>query len=80
VGYFSAAFDYKNYLFLTLGGRFETTSTYDPNLKVYFTLQRWVINSLLDWADLTDGKLRATYGQVASIPDHYLGQLILSQH
>ena len=74
--YFSAAFDYKNYLFLTLGGRFETTSTYDPNLKVYFypTAEfgyKFINNS--ENKILTDGKLRLTYGQVASVPRPYAG-------
>ena len=74
--YFSAAFDYKNYLFLTLGGRFETSSTYDPNLKVYFypTAELgYKFTNGLDSKIITDGKLRATFGQIASIPTPYAG-------
>lgn len=75
--YFSSAFDYKNYLFLTLGGRFETTSAYDPNLKVYFypsvEFGYKFINNIKENKILTDGKLRLTYGQIASIPRPYAG-------
>jgi TonB-linked SusC/RagA family outer membrane protein len=77
--YFSSAFDYKNYLFLTLGGRFETTSTYDPNLGYYFypsveTAYKFTthFNNGLKKV-ISDGKLRATFGQIASIPDPYRG-------
>ena len=69
--YFSTAFDYKNYLFLTLGGRFETSSTYDPNLKVYFYPTAefgYKFTNNLESKILTNGKLRLTYGQVASVP------------
>jgi TonB-linked SusC/RagA family outer membrane protein len=69
--YFSTAFDYKNYLFLTLGGRFETSSTYSPNLKVYFYPTAefgYKFTNKLDSKVLTNGKLRLTYGQVASVP------------
>ncbi len=69
--YFSTAFDFKNYLFLTLGGRFETSSTYDPNLKVYFypTVEAgYKFTNKLESKVLTNGKLRLTYGQVASAP------------
>ena len=74
--YFSAAFDYKESLFLTLGGRFETTSAYDPNLKVYFypTAElAYKFAKNLESQTLTDGKLRLTYGQIASIPRPYAG-------
>lgn len=74
--YFSTAFDYKNYLFLTLGGRFETSSTYDPNLKVYFYPTAefgYKFTNGLESQILTDGKLRATYGQIASVPRPYAG-------
>ena len=74
--YFSTAFDYKNYLFVTLGGRFETSSTYDPNLKVYFypTAELgYKFTNGLESKILTDGKFRATYGQIASIPRPYAG-------
>jgi TonB-linked SusC/RagA family outer membrane protein len=74
--YFSTAFDYKNYLFLTVGGRFETASTYDPNLKVYFypTVELgYKFTNKLESKILTDGKLRATFGQIASIPAPYAG-------
>lgn len=74
--YFSAAFDYKNYIFLTLGGRFETSSTYDPNLKVYFypTAELgYKFTKNIENEILTDGKLRATFGKIASIPAAYRG-------
>jgi TonB-linked SusC/RagA family outer membrane protein len=74
--YFSTAFDYKNYLFLTLGGRFETSSTYDPNLKVYFYPSAefgYKFTNNLESKVLTDGKLRLTFGQIASIPEPYRG-------
>jgi TonB-linked SusC/RagA family outer membrane protein len=74
--YFSTAFDYKNYLFLTLGGRFETSSSYDPNLKVYFYPTAefgYKFTKNLDSKILTDGKLRLTFGQIASIPRPYAG-------
>ena len=74
--YFSTAFDYKNYLFLTVGGRFETASSYDPNLKVYFyptTEFGYKFTHNLDSKVITDGKLRATFGQIASIPRPYAG-------
>jgi TonB-linked SusC/RagA family outer membrane protein len=75
--YFSTAFDYKSYLFLTLGGRFETSSAYDPNLKVYFypsvEFGYKFINNIKENKILTDGKLRLTFGQIASIPRPYAG-------
>jgi TonB-linked SusC/RagA family outer membrane protein len=74
--YFSTAFDYKDYLFLTLGGRFETSSSYDPNLKVYFyptTEFGYKFTKNLENEILTDGKLRLTFGQIASIPRPYSG-------
>ncbi len=74
--YFSTAFDYKNYLFLTLGGRFETASSYDPNLKTYFYPSvelGYKFTNNLESKILTDGKLRATFGQIASIPSPYAG-------
>lgn len=74
--YFSTAFDYKNFVFLTLGGRFETSSSYDPNLKVYFypTAELgYKFTNGFENKILTDGKLRATFGQIASIPDPYAG-------
>lgn len=74
--YFSTAFDYKNYLFLTLGGRFETASSYDPNLKTYFYPSvelGYKFTDKLESKILTDGKLRATFGQIASIPTPYAG-------
>jgi TonB-linked SusC/RagA family outer membrane protein len=74
--YFSGAFDYKESLFLTLGGRFETSSSYDPNMKVYFypTAELgYKFTKNLNSKMLTDGKLRLTFGQIASIPDAYNG-------
>ena len=74
--YFSTAFDYKDYVFLTLGGRFETASSYDPNLKVYFyPTVEFGYKFTNGWNSniLTDGKLRATFGQIASIPRPYAG-------
>ncbi|MFE3872048.1 SusC/RagA family TonB-linked outer membrane protein [Flavobacterium sp. ZS1P70] len=74
--YFSTAFDYKEYLYLTLGGRFETSSSYDPNLKVYFypTAEfAYKFSKNLESEILTDGKLRITFGQIASIPRPYAG-------
>jgi TonB-linked SusC/RagA family outer membrane protein len=74
--YFSTGFDYKNYLFLTLGGRFETSSSYDPNLKVYFyptAEAAYKFTNNMQSEILTDGKLRATFGQIASIPRPYAG-------
>jgi TonB-linked SusC/RagA family outer membrane protein len=74
--YFSTAFDYKNYLFLTIGGRLETASSYDPNLKTYFypTVELgYKFTNKLESKILTDGKLRATFGQIASIPAPYAG-------
>ncbi|MGO4906110.1 SusC/RagA family TonB-linked outer membrane protein [Flavobacterium sp. W20_MBD1_R3] len=74
--YFSTAFDYKDYLFLTLGGRFETSSSYDPNLKVYFYPTAefgYKFTKNLENKVLTDGKLRLTFGQIASIPRPYAG-------
>jgi TonB-linked SusC/RagA family outer membrane protein len=74
--YFSSTFDYKNYLYLTLGGRFETSSSYDPNLKVYFYPTAefgYKFTKGIESSFLTDGKLRATYGQIASIPRPYAG-------
>ncbi|MFV8270595.1 SusC/RagA family TonB-linked outer membrane protein [Flavobacterium sp. GT2N3] len=74
--YFSAAFDYKDYLFLTLGGRFETASSYDPNLKIYFYPTAefgYKFTKNIENKILTDGKLRLTFGQIASIPRPYAG-------
>ena len=75
--YFSGAFDYKNYLFLTAGGRFETTSAYGPNVKVYFypsvELGYKFTENMKKNEILTDGKLRLTFGQIASIPRPYAG-------
>ena len=74
--YFSAAFDYKDYLFLTLGGRFETASSYDPNLNIYFYPTAefgYKFTKNIENKILTDGKLRLTFGQIASIPRPYAG-------
>ncbi len=75
--YFSTAFDYKNYLFLTAGGRFETTSSYGPNVKVYFypsvELGYRFTENMKKNDILTNGKLRLTFGQIASIPRPYAG-------
>jgi TonB-linked SusC/RagA family outer membrane protein len=74
--YFSTAFDYKNYLFLTIGGRLETASSYDPNLKTYFYPSvelGYKFTNKLESKILTNGKLRATFGQIASIPAPYAG-------
>lgn len=74
--YFSTAFDYKNYLFLTIGGRLETASSYSPNLKSYFyptTEFGYKFTENLSSKVLTNGKLRVTYGQIASIPRPYAG-------
>jgi TonB-linked SusC/RagA family outer membrane protein len=75
-GYASAAFDYKSLLYLTLGGRLETSSTYDPNLKSYFYPSvefAYAFKNQFESDVLTDGKLRLTYGQIASIPTPYAG-------
>ncbi len=75
-GYASAAFDYKSFLYLTLGGRLETSSTYDPNLKSYFYPSvefAYAFKKHIESEVLTDGKLRLTYGQIASIPAPYAG-------
>jgi TonB-linked SusC/RagA family outer membrane protein len=74
--YFSTAFDFKNFLFLTLGGRYETTSTYSPNNKSYFYPSVEFGYKFINKPEskfLTDGKLRITYGQIASIPRPYAG-------
>jgi TonB-linked SusC/RagA family outer membrane protein len=74
--YFSTAFDYKDYVFLTLGGRFETTSAYDPNMKAYFYPSvelGYLFSKQIQSNTLTSGKLRLTYGQVASVPRPYAG-------
>ncbi|MBP2283188.1 TonB-linked SusC/RagA family outer membrane protein [Flavobacterium sp. CG_23.5] len=74
--YFSTAFDYKDYLFLTLGGRLETSSSYSPNLKVYFypTAEfAYKFTQNIENEVLTNGKLRLTFGQIASIPRPYAG-------
>jgi TonB-linked SusC/RagA family outer membrane protein len=74
--YISTAFDYKNFLYLTVGGRLETSSTYSPNLKSYFyptaeIAYKFTKNSTNEI--LTNGKLRTTFGQIASIPRPYAG-------
>lgn len=74
--YFNTSFDYKNYLFATIGGRFETSSTFAPNLKTYFypsVETAWKFSENLNKSFLNLGKLRATYGQVAIIPQPYRG-------
>ena len=74
--YFSGAFDYKSYLFATLGGRYETSSTFSPNLKAYFypTVELgYLVSKNLNVKEINTAKLRATYGQVAIIPQEYLG-------
>ncbi len=80
-GYFSTAFDYKEFMFLTIGGRLETTSTYSPNLKSYFypsVEYGYKFMHNIKSEILTDAKLRLTYGQIASIPDAYQGSTYLS--
>jgi TonB-linked SusC/RagA family outer membrane protein len=74
--YFSSAFDYKDFIFLTLGGRMETSSAYDPNSKAYFYPSMelgYLFTKQIQNEVLTNGKLRLTYGQVASIPRPYAG-------
>lgn len=74
--YFSAAFDYKDLIFVTLGGRLETSSAYDPNSKAYFypsTEIGYLFSKQIENDILTNGKLRLTFGQVASIPRPYAG-------
>jgi TonB-linked SusC/RagA family outer membrane protein len=78
--YFTTAFDYKNYLFLTLGGRLETSSTYSPNLKSYFYPSAelgYRFTENLKSNIISDGKLRLTYGKVASNPGPYKGSTYL---
>ena len=80
-GYFSTAFDYKNFIFLTLGGRLETSSTYSPNTKVYFYPTAefgYKFTHNLQNNVLTNGKLRATFGQIASVPIEYQGTTYLN--
>ena len=74
--YFSTAFDYKDYLYLTVGGRLETASTYSPNLKSYFyptAEAAYKFTKNTNSEILTNGKLRVTFGQIASIPRQYAG-------
>ena len=74
--YFTTTFDYSKFLFLTLGGRFETSSSLSPNLKVYFYPQAELgfdVAKLAKQNWLNTAKLRATYGQVSGFPDPYVG-------
>jgi TonB-linked SusC/RagA family outer membrane protein len=75
-GYFTTTLDWDKYLFLTLGGRLETTSAYNPNLKTYFYPQAefgFDFAKIVKQPYLTLGKLRATYGGVASVPKPHKG-------
>jgi TonB-linked SusC/RagA family outer membrane protein len=74
--YFSTSFDYDNMFNLNLGGRLETASTFAPNLKAYFYPSAELSYNLkhdIESNVLTNGKLRATFGQVAIIPQIYRG-------
>lgn len=74
--YFTGTFDYAKWLFLTVGGRFETSSTLNPNLKAYFYPQAELgveLGKLVDVDILSSAKLRATYGKVAGFPNPYRG-------
>jgi TonB-linked SusC/RagA family outer membrane protein len=75
--YFSTAFDYKKFLFVTLGGRYETASTFAPNLKGYFYPSAEVAylfsKNIKENTFLTNGKLRLTAGQVAINPPFGVG-------
>lgn len=80
-GYISTSFDYKDFVFLNLGGRFETSSTYSPNTKVYFYPTAefgYKFTHNLENPILTNGKLRLTYGQIASVPIEYQGTTYLN--
>ena len=74
--YFQTAFDYKRSLFLTLGGRLETISTLDPNLKNYFYPSAefaFKIDEKIKSDFITEAKLRAAYGQIAVNPSFGFG-------
>ena len=74
--YFSTSFDYDNMFNLNLGGRLETASTFAPNLKAYFYPSAELSYNLkhdIESNVLTNGKLRATFGKVAIIPQVYRG-------
>lgn len=79
--YFTSSFDYKNFIYLTLGGRLETSSSYAPNLKRYFYPSAefgYKFTEKINSSVISDGKLRLTYGQVASNPNPYKGSTYLS--
>ena len=66
---------------MNLGGRFETSSTYAPNTKVYFYPTAefgYKFTHNLENPILTNGKLRLTYGQIASVPIEYQGTTYLN--
>lgn len=74
--YFSTSFDYDDMFNLNLGGRLETSSVLAPNLKAYFYPSAELAYNLkheIDSEILTNGKIRATFGQVAIMPGLYRG-------
>lgn len=79
--YFSTSFDYDSMFNLNLGGRLETASTFAPNLKAYFYPSAELSYNLkhdIESDILTNGKLRATFGQVAIIPQIYRGSTYIN--
>jgi TonB-linked SusC/RagA family outer membrane protein len=69
VGYFGeATFDYKNYLFLTLTGRNDVTSTLSPDNRSFFYPSASVSYVFSDQFKLPSyisrGKLRASYAKI----------------
>ena len=74
--YLQSAFDYKNFLYLTLGGRLETISTLAPNMKSYFYPSvefAYKFDENVNSNILSEGKIRASYGQVAVNPGYGFG-------
>jgi TonB-linked SusC/RagA family outer membrane protein len=72
----STSLNYKDFLNANIGGRAETSSALAPNLKtyVYPSLElSYLFTHHLKSDVLTNGKLRATYGQVSIMPSIYRG-------
>lgn len=75
--YGTSNFDYKESIFLTLGGSYETHSSLVDPFFYPSAEFGWIFNksfSLPDW--LTFGKIRAAYGQVGNAPDPHKEQTV----
>jgi TonB-linked SusC/RagA family outer membrane protein len=77
----STSFNFRDFLNANIGARAETSSALDPNLKTYVYPSvelSYLFSHHLKSDVLTNGKLRATFGQVSIMPSIYAGSTYIT--